>query len=87
MKKLLFPVFFWDTGKYSQIIRKRNRNSNFGCQQVVMNVSMVPKLFLFLLLHERLVTSTIYNFVENKLKKLKIVDYLKNYDMNKKNQN
>ena len=45
---------------------------------------MAPKLSLFLFWHERLVTSNAFNFMENKSKKLKYVDYLKNYDMNRK---
>ena len=45
---------------------------------------MIPKLSLFLFLHERLVTFNVFNVMENKGKKLKNVDYLKNCDTNRK---
>ena len=40
--------------------------------------------FYFLSCHERLVTSNVFKFMENKWKKLKNVDYLKNYEINRK---
>ena len=68
MKKRSLVSYTLDIDKIRQIIRNRNLNSKFGENLFVRKAVAIIKLYLFSFKHERLLTSTIWNLMENEEK-------------------